>query len=133
MTTVTVLSGPERRRRWTTAEKLRIVEESLAPGTSVVEVARRHDVHRNLVTAWRRQVRTGVIACGPEPLTRRGDDVGFAAVSIAPDRQPLTAPSGSCGAIEIEFAAGARMRITGAVDAATLSAVVAALTDGRPR
>ena len=29
MTTVTVLPGPERRRRWTTAEKLRIVEESL--------------------------------------------------------------------------------------------------------
>lgn len=31
--------GPERRRRWTSAEKLRIVEESLAPGASVVEVA----------------------------------------------------------------------------------------------
>jgi transposase len=133
VTTVTVLSGPERRRRWTTAEKLRIVEESLAPGASVVEVARRHDVHRNLVTAWRRQVRTGVLACGPEPMPRRSDEVGFAAVSLAPDRQPLTASAGSCGAIEIEFAAGTRMRITGAVDAATLSAVLAALTDGRPR
>ena len=41
-------------------------------------------------------------------------------------------PAGS-GAIEIEFAAGARMRITGAVDAATLKAAVAALADGRPR
>jgi transposase len=132
VTTVTVLSGPERRRRWTTAEKLRIVEESLAPGASVVEVARRHDVHRNLVTLWRRQARTGVL-CGREPMQRQDDEVRFAAVSLAPDRQPLTAPSGICGAIEIEFAAGARMRITGAVDAATLSAVVAALTDGRPR
>jgi hypothetical protein len=37
------------------------------------------------------------------------------------------------GGIEIEFAAGARMRITGAVDAATLKAAVAALADGRPR
>ncbi len=130
MTTVTVLSGPERRRRWTAAEKLRIVEESLAPGASVVEVARRHDVHRNLVTAWRRQARTGALAFGAEPIQQRADEVRFAAVSIAPDRQPLTAP---CGAIEIEFAAGARMRITGAVDARTLSAVVAALTDGRSR
>jgi hypothetical protein len=43
------------------------------------------------------------------------------------------APSERCGAIEIEFAAGVRMRITGAVDAATLRAAVAALTDGRPR
>ena len=133
MTTVTVLSGPERRRRWSTSEKLRIVEESLAPGASVAEVARRYDVHRNLVTLWRRQARTGVLACGPEPMQRREDEVRFAAVSVAPDRQPLTASSGTCGAIEIEFAAGARMRITGAVDAATLTAVVAALTDGQPR
>ena len=132
MTTVTVLSGPERRRRWTTAEKLRIVEESLAPGASVVEVARRHDVHRNLVTAWRRQARTGVLAFEPGPMQRQADEVRFA-VSIASDRQPSTAPCGTCGAIEIEFAAGARMRITGAVDAATLNAVVAVLTDGRPR
>jgi hypothetical protein len=51
----------------------------------------------------------------------------FAAVSIAPDRQPLTAPSGTSGTIEIEFAAEAQMRITGAVDAATLTALVAAL------
>ena len=100
MTTVTVLSGPER---------------------------------RNLVTAWRRQARTGVLAFGSGSMQRQADEVGFAAVSIASDRQPLTAPSGTCGAIEIEFAAGARMRITGAVDAATLSAVVAALSDGRPR
>jgi transposase-like protein len=133
VTTVTVLSGPERRRRWTTAQKLLIVEESLAPGASVVEVARRHDVHRNLLTVWRRQARTGVLACGPEPMPRQNDEVRFAAVSIAPDRQPLTAPSVTCGAIEIEFAAGVRMRITGSVDAATLTAAVAALSDGRPR
>jgi transposase len=43
------------------------------------------------------------------------------------------APSERRGAIEIEFAAGVRMRITGVVDAATLTAAVAALSDGRPR
>jgi transposase-like protein len=133
VTTVTVLSGPERRRRWTTAEKLRIVEESLAPAASVVEVARRHDVHPNLLTVWRRQARAGVLACEPEPPSRQDDEVRFAAVSVTTDRQPLTAPSGACGAIEIEFAAGARMRITGVVDAATLKAAVAALADGSSR
>ena len=133
MATVTVLSGPERRRRWTTGEKLRIVEECLAPGVSVAEVARRYDVHRNLVSLWRRQARTGVLAFQPEPMPRRDEQSGFAAVSIAPERQPLTPPPTNCGAIEVEFAAGARMRITGAVDAATLAAVVAALSDGRPR
>jgi transposase len=133
VTTVTVLSGPERRRRWTTAQKLQIVEESLAPGASVVEVARRHDVHRNLLTVWRRQARTGVLACGREPTPRQDDEVRFAAVSLAPDLQPLTAASVTRGAIEIELAAGVRVRITGAVDAATLKAVMAALTDGSLR
>jgi hypothetical protein len=33
--TATVISGPERRRRWTTAEKRRLVEETLAPGVTV--------------------------------------------------------------------------------------------------
>jgi transposase len=131
VTTATILSGPERRRRWTTAEKLRIVEESLAAGASVVEVARRHDVHRNLITVWRRQARTGVLACEREPIRRQDEEVRFAAVSVAPDRPQPTARSGNCGVIEIEFAAGARVRIMGAVDAATLTAVMAALTDGR--
>jgi transposase len=52
MTTVAVLSGPERRRRWTSVEKLRIVEESLAGEASVAEVTRRHDVHPNLLHHW---------------------------------------------------------------------------------
>jgi len=45
----------------------------------------------------------------------------------------LVAPASSGGSIEIEFAAGARMRITGTVDTATLKAAVAALADGRLR
>jgi len=59
--TVTVLSGPERRRRWTSAEKLRIVEESLVAESSVIEIARRHDVHPNQLHAWRRQARLGLL------------------------------------------------------------------------
>jgi hypothetical protein len=59
--------------------------------------------------------RAGVLACGSEPVQRQDDGVRFAAVSIAPDRQPLTAPSETSGTIQIEFAAEARMRITGAV------------------
>jgi transposase len=43
------------------------------------------------------------------------------------------APTSSGGSIEIEFAAGARMRITGTVDAATLKTAVAALADGSLR
>ena len=38
---VEVLTGPVRRRRWSAEEKARIVEETLAPGARVSEVARR--------------------------------------------------------------------------------------------
>jgi transposase len=47
--TVTVLPGPERRRRWTAAEKQQIVEESLLSDLSVAEFARWHDIHPNLL------------------------------------------------------------------------------------
>ena len=107
------------------------MEESLAPAASVVEVTRRHNVHPNLLTVWRRQARSG--AFGPGPAPRQNDEIHFAAVSVAPEKQALTAPSGTCGSIESEFAAGVRVRIAGAVDAATLTAAVAALTNGRPR
>jgi|SRR5882724_4573452 len=70
MATVTVLSGPERRRRWTTAEKLRLVAESSASGLSVVDFARRHDVHPNLVHAWRRQAKTGELSVAPDGEAR---------------------------------------------------------------
>jgi transposase len=68
MSTVTVLPGPERRRRWTTAEKLRLVEESLSAGISVVEFARQRDLHPNLVHTWRWQARKGILtqSCGGE-------------------------------------------------------------------
>lgn len=50
------------------------------PSASVIEVARRHDVHPNLLTVWRRQARTG--AFEPAPALRQEDAVQFAAVSV---------------------------------------------------
>ena len=70
MKTVTVLSSPERRRRWTTAEKLRLVAESAASGLSIADFARRHDVHPNLVHAWRRQAKTGELSVAPDGEAR---------------------------------------------------------------
>ena len=66
MTQATILSGPERRRRWSRAEKVRIVEESLVAGSRVTEVARRHDLHPNLLHWWRRQAREGSLVAGDE-------------------------------------------------------------------
>src|ERR1700760_2329965 len=51
---VEILTGPGRRRRWSAEEKARIVEETLAPGARVSEVARRWQVCSQQVFGWRR-------------------------------------------------------------------------------
>ena len=54
-----VIEGPSGRRRRTKAERARIAAESLAPGASVAEVARRHGTTRWQVYDWRKKLRTG--------------------------------------------------------------------------
>jgi transposase len=103
-----------------------MVDESLAPSASVIEVARRHDVHPNLLTVWRRQARTG--ALGPAPALRQEREVQFAAVSVTPEQPTWTARAGTGGTIEIAFAGGVQLRIMGVVDPATLAAALTALS-----
>jgi transposase len=129
MSTMTVLSGPERRRRWTLVEKERIVAESLRREASVTEVARRHDIHPNLLHLWRRQARTGALG-GSRGVGKASDGgIDFAAVTVAAEERALAVSPGA-GVIEIEFAGGARLRISGAVDAASVSAAIAAVARG---
>ena len=63
--------------------------------------------------------------------------LGFVPAVVVPESTGTAVPTPAAlaggGTIEIEFVAGARMRITGAVDQATLTAAVAALADGRRR
>ena len=58
MSRVEVLSGPERRRRWSTEQKRSIVAEAFAPGASVREVARLRDVVPGQIYRWRRDLRS---------------------------------------------------------------------------
>jgi hypothetical protein len=39
-----ILSGPERRRRWSIDEKVRILAEAEVEGSRVADIARRHDI-----------------------------------------------------------------------------------------
>ncbi len=115
MATVTVLSGPERRRRWASSEKARIVEESLAPGAVVTVVARRHDVHPNLLHYWRRRAKR---------VLEGGQGLKFLPVGVTPSERPESAAAGS---IEIELAGDVRVRVDTSVDEAALGRVLRAL------
>ena len=59
---VEVLGGVERRRRWSRDDKMRIIEETLAPGAVVTEIARRHGIATSLVFTWRRRARLATVA-----------------------------------------------------------------------
>ena len=124
MSTVTVLSGPERRRRWTAAEKLRIVEESLSGEANVAEVARRHDVHPNLLHLWRRQARTGARSVAADDGSR------FVPVTVATGNSAaaVTTCGGGLGlVIEVVLRNGRMLRVPEGVAPARAVALADAL------
>src|SRR6476620_820270 len=64
---VEVLGGVERRRRGCRDDKMRVSEETLAPGVVVTEIARRHGISTSLVFTWRRRARlASVVSAGPK-------------------------------------------------------------------
>jgi transposase len=58
---IEVITSVQRRRRWTPAEKLSMVEETYGPGASVSSVARRHGVAPNQLFSWRRLASDGAL------------------------------------------------------------------------
>jgi transposase len=105
-----------RRRRWSDAAKLRIIEESLSAPRLVSATARRHGISNQLLFAWRKAYRDG----------RLGAIAGFVPAMIAPE-QPEAAPGPGCGRIEIVSANGRRVLVDCAVDVEALLRIVRGL------
>jgi len=72
MSQMSVIMGPERRRRWRAEDKLAVLAEAFAPGASVAEVGRRRDVATSLIYKWRREA---MVSAGfvPAVITEGGD------------------------------------------------------------
>ncbi len=117
MARVELITGPERRRRWSEEQKRAIVAASFAPGAVVCEIARRAEVSPGQIYRWRQELRAA--------------SAGFAQVLIAPSESPVStaANEASCvePAIEVEFAGKARVRIPGSIPAELAAAVIKAL------
>ena len=116
-----------RRRRWSEDEKLKIVVESFQSPRQAAATARRHGISRWQLHEWRRSFRAAQTeATGPQ--------AGFVPATIATrpeDAAPELAAPRDPGTIEIDFANGVRIRVTGSIDEATLAAALRALSDGR--
>jgi transposase len=143
---VEVISGRERRRAWTTEQKLQIVAESFEAGASPIAVARRHGIGSGLLYTWRQQLVRGELgAVAPQSTP------GFARVEVVPTpartqmpaamrREPeggIAPPDGGTslamlgrldGRIEIVLAGGVVVRVGAAVDQGALCRVLAALS-----
>jgi transposase len=117
---VEVITSVERRRRWSRAEKERIVAAALEPGAVTSEVARAAGIHTSQLFRWRQQL-----------CKRAAVPATFNPVAIAPEPTPV-APE-KAGMVEIEFASGGRMRITGPVAASTVKALIAVLSNSKRR
>ncbi len=118
MTRMEVITAVQRRRRWSRAEKERIVAAALEPGAVASDIARRAGIHVSQLFRWRKEL------CGSRaPL--------FTAVRIAPESGVASVPGLPPAVVEIELAAGARVRLSGAVEPALAAAVIGALTGGR--
>ena len=53
MARMEIMSGTERRRRWSDEAKLRILAEADEPGARIGDVARRYDIHPRQIRLWR--------------------------------------------------------------------------------
>ena len=123
---VEVLDGVERRRRWSRDDKMRIIEETLAPGAVVTEIARRHGIATSLVFTWRRRARLATVAsAGPRLVPVQ--------VATAESVQSIEAPAAiparkRRGVIEIELGDGKRVSVDENVDADALGRVLDVLS-----
>ena len=128
-----IITGVERRRRWSLEEKLRIVAETEHPGFGIAEIARRYEISRGLLWNWRRQVRRGVLRqeAPPvflpvqtirEPAPANGDGTGHVEPSSV--RGLDQAPGGK---IEITLPDGTSIKVGHDVGLVTLRRVMTVL------
>ena len=129
-----VISVVQRRRRWTTEQKLALVEEAMRPDLSVAGVADRHGVSRSLLFEWRRQASEGTMPglAGPEP------EVPPTLVPVRMVEEPATRPEAAASprperptrpgtTVEVVLRNGRVLRISEAIQPEVLGRLAAAL------
>ena len=117
MARVVVITGSERRRRWSDDQKQAIVAASFAPGAMVSEIARRAEVCPSQIYRWRQEL--GVAAPGFAQVLISAPEGSSVAAELPADAEPV---------IEVEYAGKVRVRIPGSIPADLAAAVVKALS-----
>lgn len=124
------MSKSGKRRRWSDEEKCSICLQTVAPGVSVAQVARRYSMNANMIFGWLKDPRFR-----PEPDASEGAE--FLPVEVGPISaaapedvggvvtSPFLAPN--AGSIEIALAGGHRVKAEGAFDPDVLARLLKGL------
>jgi transposase len=136
-----------RLKRWTIAQKCRIVEETFVPGASVAIVARRNNVNANQVFGWRKKYRQGRLVDKKAPsqalpghdlirvgVVDHGGDICPPPVpSVPAPHEPVKVvslpESRPSGLIEIELSGGIKLSVDTGFDEAALRRVLAVIRE----
>lgn len=118
MSRVQILSGVQRRRRFSLDEKKKIVAESLAPGASASAIARRHDIAPSLLYVWKKTL------VKPERnlIVRPSSEGPF--VRVVPSQADEETRN---GVIRVRTISGVVVEFPGSVDLGHLARFVASL------
>lgn len=109
----TLITGPERRRRWSEDQKEALLAQAFGPGGNVTETARRAEVHTSLLYRWRRATLAQAQGFAPAVLISEADP---------PPQQPLVGPT-----IFVELPGGAQIQVMADAPADLVSATLRAL------
>ena len=125
---VEVITTVERRRRWSPAEKERLVALSLEPGASASEIARAAGLHVSQLFRWRKRLCERIApASAPTFLPMTVEPAAAMPAPLVPKRRARQRRARREGRIEIELASGDRLRLEGEVDGRALADAIAAL------
>ena len=94
MSQMTLITGPERRRRWSEDEQRQILAAAFAPDANVRDVSRRYDVATSMIYKWRREA----LASGQVP--------GFDEMVVVP-----VEPATALALVEIEVGENRLVRL----------------------
>ena len=121
MAQITLLTGPERRRRWSDDERRRILAAAFAPNAIVANISRQFEVSTSLIYKWRQQALADEPAVAFAPAVMLPEPAAPAAAAAA------AAAAADTTAIIVELASGARLRIGSQASTALVTAALRAL------
>jgi transposase len=114
MQQMTILTGPERRRRWSAEERSRILQAAFSPGAVVADVARQYDVCTTLIYKWRHEARA------------RAEPMAFTPVVVS-DESFVRPAAGRGAAITVDLGDRGRVSIEATAPPALVTATLRAL------